>query len=93
MSNNLFISYDLNSPHQDYDATIEAIKNLGPWAYVQKSLWYVKTDLSSEEAAKRVREKQDSNDSLIVINTNNNEAHWYNISDEVASHIQEYWYK
>lgn len=93
MSNNLFISYDLNVPHQDYNATIEAIKGLGAWAYVQKSLWYVKTQLTTEEAAKVVREKQDVNDSLVVINTNNNEAYWYNISDEVAKHIQEHWYK
>ncbi|ELV8552712.1 hypothetical protein D2H34_002002 [Vibrio fluvialis] len=93
MSNNLFISYDLNSPHQDYSAVIEAIKNLGPWAYVQKSLWYVKTDTNTEQVAKIIREKQDSNDSLIVINTSINEAYWYNISDEVATHIQNYWYK
>ena len=29
MANNLFISYDLNSPGQDYSKVIEAIKGLG----------------------------------------------------------------
>lgn len=93
MSNNLFISYDLNLPHQDYSAVIEVIKTLGQWASVQKSLWYVKSDFSAENAAKKIREKMDANDSLIVINTNSNDAYWYNISDEVSKHMQDYWRK
>ena len=36
MSNNLFISYDLYSPGQDYSAVIEGIKSLGGWAKVHK---------------------------------------------------------
>ncbi|HIC46978.1 MAG TPA: hypothetical protein EYM37_04240 [Methylophaga aminisulfidivorans] len=93
MANNLFISYDLYSPHQDYSATIEAIKNLGPWAAVQKSLWYVNANYTAEQAAKIVREKQDPNDSLIVIDASNKDAYWYNISEEVAKHIQDYWFR
>ncbi|HEY0922448.1 hypothetical protein [Rheinheimera pacifica] len=92
MANNLFISYDLNSPHQDYNAVFEAIKSLGPWACLQKSLWYVKTDKTSEEAARFIRAKQDSNDSLVVINAANNEAYWYNIPEDVAKHIQSQWF-
>jgi len=91
MSNNLFISYDLNSPNQDYNAIIEVIKSLGPWASVQKSLWYVKSDKSAEQVALIVREKMDANDSLIVMDTNNNDAYWYNVSEEVGKHIQEHW--
>jgi hypothetical protein len=91
MSNNLFISYDLNSPNQDYNAVIEVIKSLGAWASVQKSLWYVKSDKSAEQAAEIVREKMDANDSLIVMDTNNNDAYWYNVSEEVGKHIQEHW--
>jgi hypothetical protein len=93
MSNNLFISYDLNSPNQDYNAVIEVIKSLGPWASVQKSLWYVNSDKSAEQAAVIVREKMDANDSLIVMDTKNNDAYWYNISEEVGKHIQEHWHK
>ncbi|WP_428023326.1 hypothetical protein [Arcobacter sp.] len=91
--NNLFISYDLNSPNQNYDVVIESIKELGNWAYINKSTWYVSSLLSAEEAAKKIHLKMDSNDNLIVINTSNNEAYWYNLSDEVSNHIQEFWYK
>jgi len=39
--NNLFVSYDLKDPGQNYDRVITAIKGLGSWAKVQYSLWYV----------------------------------------------------
>ncbi len=34
MANNIFISYDLKSPGQDYSKIISEIKTLGPWAKV-----------------------------------------------------------
>lgn len=34
MANNLFVSYDLHSPGQDYDKVADAIKSLGAWAKV-----------------------------------------------------------
>lgn len=93
MSNNLFISYDLNSPTQDYGAVIEVIKSLGPWASVQKSLWHVKSDKTAEEALNIVKEKADGNDSIIVMDTSNNSAYWVNISEEVTKHMQDQWNK
>lgn len=93
MANNLFISYDLYSPGQDYSSVIEAIKGLGSWAKVHKSYWYVKSSLSAEDAAKKVWAKLDSNDSLIVVDATGNHAYWYNLSDEVSKHMQEQWYK
>lgn len=93
MANNLFISYDLNSPRQDYEAVIEEIKYLGSWAKVQKSYWYVNTNSSAEEAAKKVWAKMDNNDSLIVVDTTNNDAYWFGLSDEVGKHIQDQWRK
>jgi len=91
MSNNLFISYDLNSPNQDYNTVIEVIKSLGAWASVHKSVWYVKSDKSAEEALNIIKEKVDANDSVLVIDTNNNAAFWVNLSDEVTKHIKAQW--
>jgi len=54
MANNLFISYDLHSPGQDYENVAEAIKGLGTWAKVQYSLCYVKLGLSASDAGKKV---------------------------------------
>ncbi|NOI16500.1 hypothetical protein [Vibrio hepatarius] len=93
MANNLFISYDLNSPNQDYSSLIAEIKTLGDWAAVQRSMWYVNSNFTPQQAAEKLRSKMDANDSLIVINTVNNEAYWFNLSDEVAKHIQHFWLK
>jgi hypothetical protein len=91
MANNLFISYDLNSPGQDYSSVINEIKSLGSWAKVQKSHWYVNSALTAQQAVDRVGAKMDSNDSLIVIDATNNNVSWKNLSDNVASHIKNNW--
>lgn len=91
--NNLFISYDLNTPGQKYDQVGEAIKKLGSWAKVQKSFWYVNTSISRQEALRRVWAVMDSNDSLIVVDVTNKDAVWHNVSPEVAKHIQAHWTK
>jgi len=93
MSNNLFISYDLNSPGQDYSSVIKKIKSLGSWAKVQKSHWYVSSNLSATQARDQVWSSMDSNDTLIVIDASNDDAAWQNISVEVSKHIQERWDK
>ena len=91
MANNLFISYDLNSPGQDYEAIFDEIKSLGSWAKVQKSFWYVKSHLTAQEAFDKIRKNIDQNDSLIVVDTNNNSAKWYGLLDEVGSHMKNQW--
>lgn len=47
MANNLIVSYDLYSPGQDYSKVIDAIKALGSWAKVQKSVWYVNSSYTA----------------------------------------------
>lgn len=92
MANNLFISYDLNSPGQDYSAVIDEIKSLGSWAKVQKSFWYVNSSLSASEAVDRIWAKMDVNDSLIVVDATNNNAAWQGLSDEVGNAIKNQWF-
>lgn len=89
--NNLFVSYDLKNPGQNYDRTIAAIKSLGSWAKVQYSLWYVKSSYTAKQAAEIVRRAQDANDTLIVIDATSNDAAWYNIDPKVAEFMQQNW--
>jgi hypothetical protein len=93
MANNLFISYDLYNPGQNYEKVAAAIRSLGSWAKMQKSAWYVKSQLSVSNAAEIIWASMDRTDSLIVVDAINNNAAWYNLSDEVARHIQNQWYK
>lgn len=89
MANNLFISYDLMSPGQDYEKVTDTIKNLGSWAKVHYSLFYVSTPLTETQAAEEIRKSMDSNDKLMVINANN--AYWNNLPDEITEFIQSHW--
>lgn len=88
MKNNLFISYDLNSPGQDYTTLIKKIQSLGSWAKVQKSHWYVRSNHSATEARELILPTIDNNDSLIVIEAN--EAAWYNL--DVSDYLRSHWH-
>ena len=93
LANNLFVSYDLIEPGQHYDDVIAEIKNLGNWAKVNYSLWYVNSELSPSEAAKRVWAVMDENDKLIVIDATTNNAAWHNLGNEVSEFIKDKWNK
>lgn len=89
--NNLFISYDLMSPGQNYENVAAAIKKLGAWAKIHYSFWYVKSAYSASDAAKIVRAAQDQNDSLIVVDATSNNAVWYNLDPKVAEFLKTQW--
>lgn len=91
MANNLFISYDLRLPHPHYPAVEAAIKSFGPWAHVEESLWYVKTVQAASDVAKHVWAVMRPNDRLIVIDTTNNTAFWFNLDAQVISQLQSRW--
>ncbi len=91
MSHNLFISYDLIAPGQKYDRVATKIKTLGNWAKVQKSFWYLSSNVSAKDAATAIWSVLDSNDSLIVVDTNTNDAYWYNLTPETAQFMQSHW--
>lgn len=93
MSNNLFISYDLKTPRQNYDAVISRIKLLGHWTHLQKSVWYVNSSHRAKEAGERVLASMDGNDSLLVVDATNNDAYWRNIGNEASHFVQTQWYR
>lgn len=78
---NFFIAYDLNKAGQNYDGLIEQIKELDYWAHVQKSLWYVKTELDSITLFNKLRPYLDNNDSLAVIDAKD-AVYWNTICDK-----------
>lgn len=93
MANNLHISYDLNSPGQDYTKVIEAIKSLGSWAKIHKSFWYVNSNKTCTQAADIIWKTMDENDQLYVVDASNNSASFQNLSKEVTDHIKDQWEK
>lgn len=92
MANNLFITYDLIKT-KNYPAVHDAIKSLGNWAKVTESNWYVNSNYSAQDVAKKVMAAMDNDDKLIVVDSTNNSASWYNLTKEVENHIKDQWYK
>lgn len=91
MAYNLFVSYDLDQPGQNYPRVEAAIKQLGVAVKVHMSLYYVKSQYTSEQACQHVQKAIDRNDRLIVIDANN--AHWMNPLTGSAQVMQSNWPK
>lgn len=91
MANNIFVSYDLHKPGQNYHQVIERIKSLGIWAKPLESMWYLKTGYTAKQVCNHVWAAMDANDSLLVVDTSNNIAAWQNIKPEVAQAMREHW--
>lgn len=93
MANNLHISYDLYAPGQNYEAVIKAIKDLGNWAKIHKSYWYVNSSHTAAQAVAIVWGVMDANDRLYIVDATNNVAAWQNLGDEAANYIKAQWMK
>jgi hypothetical protein len=93
MANNLHVSYDLYAPGQNYEAVIKAVKELGDWANVHKSFWYVNSRFTAAQAVDHVWKVMDKNDKIYVVDATNKNAAWQNLSVEVATFIQIQWLK
>jgi hypothetical protein len=92
MANNLHISYDLHEPGKNYNEVIAAVKGLGAWAKIHYSFWYVRSNLTAEQARDIVVRAMDANDSVYVVDSTNNNAAWKNISPEASEFIRGRWY-
>ncbi len=91
MANNLHISYDLINPGQNYQTLISKIKELGSWAKITESFWYVDSNYSAEEACHYLAGHIDNNDKLYIVNSTDNTASMRNLPEEVVSHIKTKW--
>lgn len=91
MPNNLHVSYDLINPGQNYDRVIERIQQLGSWAKVHMSFWYVNSAYTASQAIDHITPALDANDKLYVVDATNNHAAWNNLPKKVEDHIKDQW--
>lgn len=89
--NNLTISYDLYRQGQDYNAIFDAIKALGNWAKVNKSVWFVRSNLTAPQALAQLTRVTDANDSIYIVDSTNNEAAWRNLDPKVSEFLKQNW--
>lgn len=83
--NTYLISYDLRVPEtsEDYKRIIAYIKTLGSWAKPLKSVWFVRTSMSSSQIREGLRNQSDLNDGILVVNVTSDWA-TYGISKDVT---------
>lgn len=91
MANNLFISYDLRGDNRLYQAVFEAINRLGQAKHLELSQFYVDSLYTAHQAAGQVWAVMQPHDRLLVIDSTNNAAMWYGISDENEAFIKSHW--
>lgn len=91
--NNLHVSYDLIKPDKNYEKVIAKVKELGTWAKIHYSYWYVNSTKTASEAVDFLKPALDSNDKVYVVDATNNAAAWNTLPDNVAEYIKDQWTK
>jgi hypothetical protein len=88
---NLFVSYELLVPSQNERAVQTTLKTCGQCIRVRHSMWYVKSLYRASDVADKLRTVMDVYDNVIVIDTSNDNAAWYNIDATVADALLKQW--
>lgn len=70
------VGYDLNSPGQNYDALINALKAYGTWWHGLDSTWFVKSSDSVTTVRDALIKHIDNGDELLVVKVTGAAAAW-----------------
>ena len=70
------ITYDLNSPGQDYNNLYGAIKNVGTWWHYLNNIWIINTILTAKQISDRLNPLIDKNDHIFIVSINKDYAGW-----------------
>ena len=81
------ISYDLNSPGQDYDSLYKAIKSCSAWWHHLDSTWCVVSTMTATEIRDKIAAKIDSNDKLLVVKSAGVAA-WRGFNDSASKWLK-----
>lgn len=87
--NTILISYDLNTPGQDYDKLIEKLKSYGTYWHHLDSFWIIKTNQTYEQVRDIMETYLDNNDELLVIDITGDPAAWAGFSEKGAKWLKD----
>ena len=80
------VTYDLNSPGQDYDALYARIKSY-KWAKITESSWAVSTSQTAVQVRDHLWAVMDANDKLLV--SRMGASAWYGLPDDVTQWLKD----
>lgn len=91
MANNLFVSVN-TTPGSSADlALTEALKPLGAFTRIGAALFYVKSDLTAEQATSYLRAHANG-DALAVIDASNNKVAYIGLDPNLEGLLKDQWY-
>lgn len=74
--NNLFVSFSLNDAGQGRQAFFERLMHLGIWAPLSKTIWYISSAFSSNDAFHYLVGEIKSGEGISVLDSKGNIAFW-----------------
>jgi hypothetical protein len=92
MTRNLFVSFDLHDSCRQAPLILGAIEELGQASRLFSATWYVRSNLTAAEAARRVWDVMDRADSLLVIDASSNEVAMFNLNDRCVRFMSRGWH-
>jgi len=92
MANNLFVSFDVHDAAREAPLILSAIEELGEAVRIFGNVWYVRSDLEAEEAARRVWDIMQPADHLLVIDASGDRAATFNIAESSLRSMLARWH-
>jgi hypothetical protein len=78
------VTYDLNTPGQNYPDLHETIESLGEWRKPMESTWLIKTSWSSDRISQLLQKHIDKNDRLLVLDFDPSAATGWLLTEDIA---------
>lgn len=92
MTRNLFVTFDLHDACRQAPLILGAIEELGQATRLFSSTWYVRSNLTAAEAARRVWDVMDRSDALLVLDTSTDEVAMFNLNDRGVRFMSRCWH-
>jgi hypothetical protein len=93
MANNLFVSFDVHDAAREAPLILSAIEELGCAVRIFSNVWYVRSELEAEEAARRVWDIMQPEDRLLVIDASADRAATFNVAEPCLRSMLTHWHQ
>lgn len=91
VANNILIFCELEAMAENGKVVTSKIKELGTWARINPSLWYVDSTLTASEVRDQITPLIKDGDCLFIANMSSGQAAWKGVSNPVTAFIKTHW--
>jgi hypothetical protein len=92
-SRNVFISFQQLHPEKGDDKVREMIESFGcSWAKLAQGMYYMHGEFDAQYVGNKIWGTLNMDDKLVVVDSTNNDARWYNVKPEVSQFMMDNWH-